>query len=328
MGGNALKNVQRISKNEYEQYYSEIITIFSDYTIERVQSYYDKPDFGDIDFVVKTIPGIDLKEIILERFKPSEYYDNGDTISINYKNSQIDFIFQSDQTYQTTLNYFAWNDLGNFIGRVARSMNFKYGHDGLSYQVHLDDHFKLTVPLSSDIQKILEFLGYDYNIWKQGFKTKKDIFEFAISSQYFNSHYFSLENQAHNDRVRNKKRKMYQAFLQFVFNEEKKDQSWSGRLLNKGAATEEFKNFSYQRAIDFFGIDFTIVVNNKKEDYRKLQDFKLLFNGEIVSERTGLMGKDLGKFIGTIKSKYPNLRDDVLNKGREFVYEVIDKEFH
>jgi hypothetical protein len=323
MGGNAIQNARRINKAEFDQIIEELRSILPELNFSVVKAYRQKPDFGDIDLVVTTSPTVNQKQLIRDRLQPTDEYDNGPFFSVEYKGVQVDFIFMHESEAQAALHYFHWNDLGNFIGRVARSLNFKYGHDGLSYDKHYSDHYKISVPVSKDTKKILEFLGYDYNVWLHGFEEKNDIFEYAMSTPYFNATYFSLEEQAHNDRVRNRKRKMYQSMLEHI---------QAKGVEGKPKLSQEEREAHFQRAITFFNNGFEKKVEEEKAKYDLSVKVKELFNGDIVSKLTGmfgkhsgLTGKELGQFIQKIKSSEPDLNSRILAGGPSFVEELVKK---
>jgi hypothetical protein len=318
MGGNAIENARRIDKAEFDQIINELTFKLPEINFKPVKSYRQKPDFGDIDLVVVTSPTLNQKQLIRERLNPTDEYDNGPFFSVEYSGVQVDFIFMHESEATSALHYFHWNDLGNFIGRVARSLNFKYGHDGLSYDKHFSDHYKISVPVSKDTQQILEFLGYDYQTWVNGFEEKNDIFEYAMSTPYFNATYFSLEEQAHNDRVRNRKRKMYQSMLEYI--QEK-------GIEPKPKLTIEERHAHFNRANDFFGGELEKRVQEEQNKYDLSVKVKELFNGDIVSELTGLQGKELGGFIQKIKSSTPDLNNKILEGGPEYVKQLIVTKF-
>jgi hypothetical protein len=295
MGGNAIKNTRRIKRDEFVQLCFELQEHFPELKMKPVKAYKQKPDFGDIDMVVEIDPNYNIHKLVKERLNPSLELHNNMFYSFEYKGVQVDFISMSKENFLTALNYFAWNDLGNFIGRTARSLNFKYGHEGLMYELRLGDHYKNTILVSKNSKKILEFLGYDYEKWNTGFETKDEIFEFAVNSKYFNVSYFTLEDQSHNDRVRNKKRKMYQDMLAYIAEH---------NLINSGSGSlfSEKRLEHYNRARVCFGESFHEEVIQSTKEFEKQLKFKEYFNGDIVSKTTGLHGKELGKLMQIIKT--------------------------
>jgi hypothetical protein len=307
MGGNAIENARRIPRDEYFVICEELQAHFPELKMKAVKAFRQKKDFGDIDIVVEIQPGLDIPKLVKERLQPSKVFHNNMFFSFEYKGVQVDFISMSKDEFVSTWAYFAWNDLGNFIGRTARSLNFKYGHEGLVYELRLGDHYKNSIVISRDTKQILEFLGYNYDSWLVGFETEEEIFGYAASSPYFNPSYFTLEEQSHNDRVRNKKRKMYQKMLTYIT---------ENGLEDKPRLSKEERAEHYERAKEFFGDEFHKIVLAETKEYERQQEFKKYFNGEIVSEITGLTGKDLGKFMQSIF---------VLSKKNDFVEMVLDE---
>lgn len=306
MGGNAIKSSQRLSKKEFDQYSSEIVALFPELKMHITKSYRQKQDFGDIDIVVQKISNLDIKQLVKDRVNPSEYYDNGPFFSFLYTDvAQVDFILMPECDFETCCHYTNWNDISNFIGRTARSLNFKLGHDGLSYDKHLSNHKKISVIVSKDIETILGFLGYDYDRYMRGFDTEDEICEFAINSPLFNSLYFELEHQNNTDRVRNKKRKMYQKILKYI--EEKK-------ITPKPKLTEEERQVHYERAREVFGDDFHNEVLREISQYEKSAKRASKFNGNVIREITKIEdGKMLGKFMAYMKNKHEELLEDHLD---------------
>lgn len=315
MGGNAIKSSQRISLEEFQTYCAELKIIFPELKMAIVKSYRQKKDFGDIDIIVQKIPMFDIKQLVKDRLNPSEIYDNNMFFSFLYKKAQVDFILTPEDEFQNTDDYFGNGDLFNFLGRTARSLNFKLAHNGFYYEEHLDDHYKITTLVSKDTQKILEFLGYDYNLWKAGFDTIEEILAYGASSTLFNSLYFTLEDQSHNDRVRNKKRKMYQNMLQYIID---------NNIEPKPKLTPEERQKFYDKAVQVFGAKFDNEVKEARAKYEIHKQFKALFNGDIVNHITGFEGKSLGKCMKAIHDKYPNLKEIVLLGGSDIVYDIVE----
>lgn len=315
MGGNAIKSASRLSKEKFFEYQKELKLLFPELELHFIKAYRQKEDFGDIDVVVLKKEYLDIPKIVKDKLNPSEVYNNGPFFSFLYKDAQVDFILAPDHEYEATLTYMNWNDLSNFIGRVARSINFKYGHDGLSYEEHLDDHYKITVKVSTDILKILPFLGYKTIPFLNGFDTIEEILTYGASSTLFNSLYFTLEDQSHNDRVRNKKRKMYQNMLQYIID---------NNIEPKPKLTPEERQKFYDKAVQVFGAKFDNEVKEARAKYEVHKQFKALFNGDIVNHITGFEGKSLGKCMKAIHDKYPNLKEIVLLGGSDIVYDIVE----
>ena len=63
------------------------------------------------------------------------YIRNGNVVSIEFKNFQIDFIYVKPIEYECANNYFSYNDMGNLLGRVIKQLGFKLSFKGLRYAI-------------------------------------------------------------------------------------------------------------------------------------------------------------------------------------------------
>lgn len=207
-----------------------------------IPQYIQKESFGDVDFLI--LSQFDSKfwvELIDETFSPKAVVCNGGCISFDYKDFQVDFILvkfncdvDKDSTEDITkeilskaaefdfgLRYYAWNDLGNFIGRTAHRCGFKFGHDGLWYVVrHPEDEDQVLgeVLVTDDFSKALTTLGWSSrDVAQHDFlQSKNEIFEFACRSKFFDPRQFLLQNRSYAARVRDAKRKMYSGMLEYL----------------------------------------------------------------------------------------------------------------
>lgn len=188
MGGQALKNttIRCYTKPEYIQLCGEVLDIlkqdFPTHKIAAIQAYRTKQSFGDLDILFETNQTpLDLLAYIKQTFKPNEYYKNGNVISFDYKQFQIDLIGTPSDDFDISYHYFAWNDLGNIVGRLYHKMGFKYGHNGLSLIFKNENYQYAELCFSKNIEQILAFADLDSQRFLQGFDTLEDIFSFAAS---------------------------------------------------------------------------------------------------------------------------------------------------
>ncbi|MBT9545604.1 MAG: hypothetical protein IV090_09465 [Candidatus Sericytochromatia bacterium] len=314
MGGNAISNTLRLKRSEYESYEQELITLLGDFLktpFAPLQFYSDKASFGDIDFVVAQ-PKPDRGDLALffQQIGSREQYFNGDMLSFEYKNFQVDLNFVAPENYETALFYFAYNDLNNLIGRIAHKFGLKFGFDGLCYQIRTESGYRAKkITLSKDPAAIYTFLGYDYSRFLQGFKDREAIFEFVASSRYFNSAIFELDELNHINRTRNKKRQTYQLFLQWL----------TGKTFNE-FRFEEDKSIYLIRIHNHFyapnspsqggsakvsgGVDLLGELATYAEEHRKHEFAKALFNGGQLMKTYGLSGSALGKVMADFKQDF------------------------
>jgi hypothetical protein len=145
---------------------------------------------------------------------------NGNVISFDYDNFQIDFIYFTDlEVFKFAWCYFAWNDASNFFGRVSRRINLKLGHDGLWYTLRdndVSDRVVKDILVTRNFSDALTIIGYDSVVWEQGFDNPEDIFEYVTTSKYFHPAGFVLSNRNYTSRVRDRKRQMYNGLLTWM----------------------------------------------------------------------------------------------------------------
>lgn len=300
MGGNVFKDAKRFKAAEFKTLQSEIVKLLQGKGLrtEPLVVYRDKPSFGDLDLLtglfedniesLKNLKKI-LREIGVTEFNFSDHhkqFKSGTHASFLYKNLQVDLIFVKPEHFGSAAFYFSYNDLNNFVGRIAHKLGVKFGWDGLSYVLKTEDgYLERRLELTTDPEEIYRFLGYDYERYLEGFDTLEEIFEFVTSSSYFNSSIFEYENLNHANRTRNRKRKNYAAFLEWL-------------------EGKEFENhvFLTPKALYLPRVlkTFPHILDELEESTQLMEQTHLIaskLNGNLVMEWTGLSGKDLGKVL-------------------------------
>lgn len=332
MGGNALKQIgietERKGAKEYHVISKDVLhklcILFPNRKIAITKAYANKESFGDCDILLESdnLPNewIDLVSYALNN---SPYVSNGDVVSFCYMNLQIDIIKTKSELFTIAEVYFAFNDLGNLMGRIAHRIGFKYGQDGLWLRLIEGTEVIAKIHVSSNPFEIFRFLGYKYEVFKEGFNTLEDVFKFAVSSEYFNKEIFYLENRNHKARVRDMKRPSYMAFLEWIKdidvpNKHPLHKSEEKIVIEKAV----FLNMAFSKfpgLIDKYLAAIKTHENNKQA--------KLLWNGKVVSDITGLQDKDLGAFIKFCKdTKMKELETSDPNVFTNWVIEQT--EFH
>lgn len=289
MGGNATKHfgTQRVNKQQFEQCCNMLNNMLQQYVIEQnlqtkekfcvIESYHDKQDFGDIDFL-STIDR-QIFEKLVEKTENINIVAKAEQFSyaIEFKLAsdelvfvQVDYIKSNLEDFDFYKNFFAFNDLGNLIGRIAAQAGFSFGFDGLKRKIYVDNRgdiindlysneisvtslvenarlfknelnraiLKTSIIVTKDFDNALKFLGFDVERFKQGFNNMNEVFEFVVSSTFFNKDAFLFENRNHKARARDKKRSNYLAALEYFKN--KKDRK---KQLSLSHMEKEFPNF-------------------------------------------------------------------------------------
>lgn len=297
MGGNAISHTHRLNRSDYERYEQELKGLLAGFLktpFAPLQFYSSKASFGDIDFVVAQPkpPKAELMQFFAEIGSREQYF-NGDMLSFEYHQFQVDLNFVAPENYETALFYFAYNDLNNLIGRIAHKFGLKFGFDGLCYQIRTESGYRAKkITLCKDPAAIYRFLGYDYARFLQGFTDREAIFEFVASSPYFNAAIFDLDELNHINRTRNKKRQTYQLFLQ-----------WLAGKSFKEFRFEEDKSLYLIRIHNHFYPEVNLLgeLALYAEEHRKHEFAKALFNGGQLMQRYGLSGSVLGQVIADFK---------------------------
>ena len=275
-----------------------------------IPAYRNKESFGDMDILMNKgffdLLKYNFEQKLKNEFEYQEIYMNNDVWSFDYKEFQIDLIFVELKDFNTSIHYYSYNDLGNLMGRIANKFGTRYGHRGLEYKLKSEygkNCLFENVLLSKDIKKVFEFLGFDYQKFKDGFDTLTEIFDFVISSKYFNKSIFLYENLNHQNRTRNKKRNSYIEFLAYISNKETFEYEFK----------EEDEYFFY--ANNFF--PEANLINLKYQNIEKIkkhQEFKIKFNGNLIKENyPDLFGKKLGNFLLFLQNDFKNENEFIEN---------------
>src|SRR5699024_1764549 len=215
MGGNALRAqgfaTRRATAAEYHDHLIPAIMdtaggVLPDCRMAPVLSYRNKPDFGDADIVLESnyLPP-DWQARLSDALGSRAQVSNGPVFSLEYDGFQVEFWLQPARDYCFARRYFAWNDLGNLIGRVAHGMGFKFGQDGLWHVNRRGAggcRVVGTLLVTRNFDSALQFLGYDPLSHGAGFDTLEAIYRYAANSIWFDPSAFMLENRSHKARVR------------------------------------------------------------------------------------------------------------------------------
>ena len=326
MGGKALKGentiTRRYERAEFDTISVELMNMLKpDFKRVAMPLFYNnKESFGDADILL-SMEGFNgnMRDYITDKFNPNEIFHNGNCWSFDYKELQVDLITVSAEDFDTNEMYLSYNDLGNYIGKIAHGFGLKYGQNCLTY----DHYFKGVkigrVFISQDFPRVFEFLGLDYNRYLQGFDELEDIFKYISESKYFNWESLQLENNNKVNRDRDKKRKSYMSFLEYIENNCKDD--------NHRYQYEKDKSIYFNKIIEFFPeSNLEMEIRRMEYEYCKSLYIKAKFNGGEVIRRYGLQGKELGDAISGFKKNIMSVfgektyEDYIINNGLEKIY--------
>lgn len=306
MGGNALNFETRRIESQVEFYnlYEKIVKKLSKVGIYGclIPFYESKESFGDMDILVNK--GLNFPDNwtdrVVSEFNPKSTFKNGSCFSFDFEDFQIDLILAPSEEFSYSYSYFAYNDLGNFIGRTAHRLGFKHGHDGLWYTLRDEenpDRVIKEILVTRDYSTALDFLGFLYLKGIPKFNTPEEIFEFAASSKYFDPKQFLLVNRSYAARVRDRKRKMYNGMLEWIRGR------WPD-LKDDDTPEPVDKEEHLQRAFKQFP-EFQNAYNEACAQHQHTKALKQKFNGEFVALMFNEKptGKELGNIMKELREK-------------------------
>lgn len=299
MGGNALGvPPQRLPAAQYQALGQQIMPVIADcipgQRLALIPAYGPKADFGDMALLLSQGEG-DPVPAVATALQARHLSRNGPVASLGLAIPegifQVDLISVPPEQFDFALRYFAFNDLGNLIGRVAHQYGLKFGHQGLVYPLRAPDsptNLLTDLMVTTDFDTALRFLGYDPAQYQAGFsggfQALEDVFAFVASTPHFRPEIYLLENRSHVSRTRDRKRKAYQAFL-----------SWVATQAFPAKPKPDKAAFLEQLFVDLPA--FKQTYQDALQQHARHQDFCARFNGQLVGQWTGLQGKALGHFM-------------------------------
>jgi len=332
MGGLALKkaHTRRYERAEFDIISKELIdTLRKDFKRVAMPLFYsNKKSFGDADLIV-SMEGFDrnVRDYIVETFNPIEIFHNGNCYSFDYKELQIDLITLAQEHFDSNEMYLSYNDLGNFIGRIAQGFGLKYGQEGLWYEHYYKGMNIGRIPISKNYKEIFKFLGLSYERWEAGFDELEDIFVYIATSPYFNWEMFQLDKLNKINRDRNLKRKSYMSFLEWmdhnVADDDHKYIFKDTYLDNKDA---------YIDVIDEHFPEARVMTEIRRLEYEECKKLyiKAKFNGGDVMRKYDLKGKELGDAMSGFKKTIDSIFKDetyddyIINHSIEDIYKDFE----
>lgn len=317
MGGNAFKNppTVRMDSAEFYPFTDSVIDVLKSNTNKefyRLLSYRDKPSHGDCDVLYYGVSADEIRDILTTQYSltQDDFVKNSDVLSVRINNFQFDFInCKNKSQFESSKFYFNYNDFGNILGRFCHKLGIKLSNRGISIVVRhkeRSDHILAEIFLTEDASISLDILGLDRETYNRGFDSLEDIFKFAASSKYFDPEIFSLEHRSATSRIRDKKRSTYNSLLRWVVSAKPEAKYSFAEKSELGGYSIRLPYYYTEVLPRFPWVDEK--VQSLIADFELDLRFKEVYNGTIVSELTGLSGKELGAFMSTIR---PQITHDV-----------------
>jgi hypothetical protein len=220
----------------------------------------------------------------LEFFKTREV----DSIGFIYEGLKIViYLTRNDEDFKWTKEHRSYFS-APIIGKLLKKAGLKYSNVGLQYvQYDLRDNHKSlvgTLDISKDFERILKLLGYDYEVFCNGFKNQEEFFRFILTSPYIKVEKF-LEPESLGELA------ILDAFAQFL-------------VVNNITKTDfnKYKSFNFELVKQFFSeIDFDKEISILRDRAERKLNITKKFNGKVIIENipnfnTKHIGLALGKF--------------------------------
>jgi hypothetical protein len=311
MGGHALKKINTIRKNkiEFNEIEKKVFNLFFSFgiIIDLIPQLYDKETFGDLDILwsFKNNPNIIMKDIIIQLFNPKEILLNGDIISFDFDNFQIDMI--QCENIEFAKFFFSYSDFGSIFGKLIKKYDMTFGHN--SFILKFNNY---PLILTTNVHEFCKFVEIDYNQW-QLIKTKEDLFEFIITSRFYKQCIFSSGN--YHDRKRSKRRPIYIEFLKYINID-------NVHQIDNNQICEKDKEKIFNEALSFFHKNEEL--ENIHKSIEKTQIIHNKFNGNMLKEM-GYNGLQIGEIFKKIKNNYPDFDEWIYQTNKEDIMIAISK---
>jgi hypothetical protein len=322
--------------DEYHRLVPEVLerlqSVVGENRIAVVPAYRSKESFGDMDVVVELTQGsaYELRQALARAFDidfiasdggtanqldvgpdaevavrtAAQLAASGKTYSFVFRELQIDILPATSETFEPSLNYFAYNDCGNLLGRIAHAFGLKFGHLGLLYPFKSGDYQFAELEVERDWTKILPAFGWDYARWAQGFETLEDMFRFVADAPFFNPDVYLMHNRSHRARTRDRKRPSYQRFLVWL------EQQPAGSLAqyDYSAPKEARLELLFERLA---GSGFREKYDVAARDFEAWKQARARFNGKRVGKWSGLQGKALAGLMTRVRAEMGETSEQV-----------------
>lgn len=298
MGGK-LFNLPRMPRGEYLAIEAEVrryldAKLAGQYRVPRY--YGDKPDFGDMDVIVAERPDWgEVRAEIARDLGITETRAVGHVFSTVYRGLQTDFFPVPGEHLESAYCFMCFNDVGNFIGRICRRFDLKYGERGLAHVYRrAGGNYAVELPVTRDFARICGFLGLDHAAWEAGFDSLPAVFDWVIASPYFSVAPYLDEGEG-NLRKRAGVRSTVARFVEYL----------EARGIDRRPAFEDRRSYLPMIIAAFPEADLAGQIARERAAEARQAQIDEKFSGKRVMRLLpGLEGKALGELIVRFKRSF------------------------
>lgn len=295
----------------------------------------NKESHGDLDILfISDI--VNIKDMLIEKLNPVEIQVNGILTEYNilysYNNLlyQIDFIkCPSLELLPNYIFYGSYSDIGMIIGTIIKSYGLSLGPNGLFIKLHKNtlnlyqnlptnydktDNTNLKIILSTDLNKICEYIGVKYDDWLSINKSRssiEDIYSFLDNIKFNDNSWLNLNSRKNRDR---QDRLLFADYYLY--------RSAMKTIINKYNDKSECEN--QLQAIKDFNKE------NELDEYLKIQPIKnnkINWKDILLSIENNKRGEFKQQFIDKMETKYKITFNDFLEFDISIINEELNKLF-
>ena len=312
MGGNLL-SVERLPRQEYLKVKQEMLEILTETSyFRRIRVPHenpDKPDFGDLDILVDLYDPPDFAKTFdpctHPKIKSSQKVSHSPILSFEFRKFQVDLIRIPADEFDCSMLFYSYGDFGMLMSMMVRSAGFKFSASGLYLRATAE--VAKDILLSTSPKEILDFYACagSYKRWLQGFKSEKEVFDFIMSSRFFNDgRSFGGALQAR-DRGKMTDRPMFERFLKPLVNHNAETANTYAEALDDDvrdtAGGDMKRDYRVEALTRFNKLDEYEVLVRELDNRRTI---KAKFNGKVIGGCTGLQDRELGCLMQQMRDTY------------------------
>lgn len=278
----------------------------------RIPRYYgDKPDFGDLDVLVAERPDWEaFREQLAKDLGVEKVKVTGNVYSTLYRGLQTDFFTVPARYLDSAYSFMCFNDVGNFIGRICRRFELKYGEHGLAYVYRREGgSYAADLEVTTRFEEICAFLGLDHARWLAGFPTLPAVFEWVIESPWFSVAPY-LDEVKGDLAKRAEVRPNVARFITWL-----RDNG-----VTKRVEYLDRKAYLPMVVAAFPRADLPAQIAREQALEARAKDLSRAFNGKkVMALAPHLRGEPLGEFIRAFKASIPDFETWLLSTPQEEV---------
>lgn len=317
MGGK-LWNLPRMPRDAYLEV-EALVRAYLDRELPggyRVPRYYgDKPDFGDMDVIVADgPPWAAVRARLASDLGITATRAVGNVLSTVLRGLQTDFFAVPERFLESTYTFMCFNDLGNFIGRICRRFDLKYGDHGLLYVYRrAEGNYLAELPVTRDFARTCAFLGLDHAAWVGGFGSLPEMFSWVVASPYFSVAPY-VDDVKSNLKRRAAERTTVSRFIEWL----------KAEGVDRRPAFADRQSYLPMVTAAFPEADLPGQIAREREAEARHARFVEKFSGKrVMALVPGLEGKALGELIVHILTSRPDFEAWVLSAPQEEIDAVI-----